>query len=266
MTSSTAQALPVDSGCARSSIVVAIIAVVVRRYRLVQARSAKWTSISTSMDEYFRYGSIGTEQAQGVPYWIWLVLPRLFSEYLLAPRWIRMLLGLYNEPAKKSRWVFGQADRIRPGGDQLRGLPLQHDQIVRSRIAGAVSGRRNQHLRWAGAISASCSPADSDPRFTAGQYSRRDRQDRYKLFFHRPHSLPLRADSRDQESVHPAKAAVCLDREPAVLGAGRIDPFNPVKRNILNVDVGDTTGNSDMVPIWNLGARPKNSALPLRRS
>src|SRR3954453_1332843 len=52
-----------------------------------------------SMDEYFKYGSIGVEQAQGVPYWIWVVLPRLFPEYLPRPGGYNTL-GLYNEPGK----------------------------------------------------------------------------------------------------------------------------------------------------------------------
>src|SRR6185369_666755 len=38
-----------------------------------------------STEEYFKYGSIGTEQDNGLPYWIWLVLPRMFPEYLPAP-------------------------------------------------------------------------------------------------------------------------------------------------------------------------------------
>ena len=33
-----------------------------------------------SDEEHFLYGSIGTEAEQGVPYWIWLVLPRVFPE------------------------------------------------------------------------------------------------------------------------------------------------------------------------------------------
>lgn len=28
--------------------------------------------------EHFKYGSIGTENDQGVPYWIWMVLPASF--------------------------------------------------------------------------------------------------------------------------------------------------------------------------------------------
>ncbi len=32
--------------------------------------------------EHFKYGSIGTENVEGIPYWIWVVLPRLFPEKL----------------------------------------------------------------------------------------------------------------------------------------------------------------------------------------
>ncbi|MGC4081504.1 MAG: hypothetical protein QM736_05145 [Vicinamibacterales bacterium] len=38
-----------------------------------------------SDEEHFLYGSVGTEAEQGVPYWIWLVLPRIFPEHLPAP-------------------------------------------------------------------------------------------------------------------------------------------------------------------------------------
>ncbi len=36
-------------------------------------------------EEHFLYGSIGTEAEQGVPYWIWLVLPRVFPDHLPRP-------------------------------------------------------------------------------------------------------------------------------------------------------------------------------------
>src|SRR6185369_2906272 len=38
-----------------------------------------------SDEDHFLYGSVGTEPDQGVPYWIWLVLPRVFPEHLPAP-------------------------------------------------------------------------------------------------------------------------------------------------------------------------------------
>src|SRR5215471_5369525 len=38
-----------------------------------------------SDEEHFLYGSVGTEAEQGIPYWIWLVLPRIFPEHLPGP-------------------------------------------------------------------------------------------------------------------------------------------------------------------------------------
>ena len=38
-----------------------------------------------SADERFMYGSIGGENEAGIPYWIYLVLPRMFPEYLPGP-------------------------------------------------------------------------------------------------------------------------------------------------------------------------------------
>ena len=35
-----------------------------------------------SLDDTYKYGSLGIELQQGMPYWIWLILPRLFPEYL----------------------------------------------------------------------------------------------------------------------------------------------------------------------------------------
>ena len=38
-----------------------------------------------SDEDHFLFGSVGTEAQEGIPYWIWLVLPRIFPEYLPSP-------------------------------------------------------------------------------------------------------------------------------------------------------------------------------------
>ncbi len=38
-----------------------------------------------SPEQQFNYGTIGAEQVDSVPYWIWLILPRLFPEKLPGP-------------------------------------------------------------------------------------------------------------------------------------------------------------------------------------
>src|ERR1035438_3557359 len=35
--------------------------------------------------EHFKYGSIGVEVPAGLPYWIWVVLPRIFADKLPGP-------------------------------------------------------------------------------------------------------------------------------------------------------------------------------------
>ena len=35
--------------------------------------------------ERFKYGSIGAEAGRGIPYWVWLVLPRIFPDLLPGP-------------------------------------------------------------------------------------------------------------------------------------------------------------------------------------
>jgi hypothetical protein len=39
--------------------------------------------VETPRDRYF-YGSVGAGEAEGLPYWVWLALPRMFPEYLPA--------------------------------------------------------------------------------------------------------------------------------------------------------------------------------------
>lgn len=41
--------------------------------------------IGADQRDEFLYGAVNAEQAQGIPYWIWLALPRLFPEYMPAP-------------------------------------------------------------------------------------------------------------------------------------------------------------------------------------
>ena len=48
-----------------------------------EAAQPNW--ITSDQRNNFIYGSIGTESTAGIPYWIWLALPRMFPEYLPGP-------------------------------------------------------------------------------------------------------------------------------------------------------------------------------------
>jgi RoxA-like, cytochrome c-like len=238
-------------------IVLAIIVLAVgvtAWYKLFREQDQQFAS----MDEYFKYGSIGTERAQGVPYWIWVVLPRLFPEYLPRPGGYNAL-GLYNEPGKPIPVGFS----VKTIGFDRVGIncAICHSATIRLSasesptlyLAGGTStfdGLGYQRFLFA---------SGSDPRFTAdnilGEIDKI-----YKLSFidrliYRYALIPATKKAFIQQ-----KQVYAWTESRPYWGPGRIDPFNPVKRNILNVDVGDTIGNSDMVPIWNLGARKKGWA------
>ena len=51
-----------------------------------------------------------------------------------------------------------------------------------------------------------------------------------------------------------AAAMAWSDRQPD-WGPGRVDPFNPLKFGLLAQPADATIGASDMVPLWNMGAR-----------
>ncbi|PYO32924.1 MAG: hypothetical protein DMD86_11590, partial [Candidatus Rokuibacteriota bacterium] len=51
----------------------------------------------TSADARFKYGSIGAEGSSGIPYWIFVVLPRMFPEHLPGPGGYRAFGVLWEE-------------------------------------------------------------------------------------------------------------------------------------------------------------------------
>jgi hypothetical protein len=58
-----------------------------------------WNNISASfsdIDQHFRYGSIGGEATNGLPYWIWKVLPTMFADKLSVPDYTAF--GFMQEP------------------------------------------------------------------------------------------------------------------------------------------------------------------------
>src|SRR5437762_2427229 len=60
-------------------LVVAGVVAFVAWYKLFRTVPAPYFA---DAEEHYKYGSIGNEANEGLPYWIWLVLPRVFPEHL----------------------------------------------------------------------------------------------------------------------------------------------------------------------------------------
>lgn len=206
-----------------------------------------------SDEEHFLYGSVGTEADQGVPYWIWLVLPRIFPDHLPAP-------GGY-----ASIGVLGRDGHEMPIGlsKVTVGFPrvgincaMCHTASFRAKpgdvptiypAAASHQTGEQEYLRFLIACA-------SDARFTAdtilAEIAKNTRLSFMDRLLYRFAIIPgtkralLRL--RDQDGW--------MNDRPD-WGRGRIDPFNPVKFGILRQPVDDTIGNSDMMPLWNEARR-----------
>jgi RoxA-like, cytochrome c-like len=208
---------------------------------------------NNSMEEYFKYGSIGTEQQDGIPYWIWLVLPKMFPEYLPGPGgWASLGFGWeqgHELPVGFSKKTIG-FERIGVN------CALCHSATLRQ-VAGGVptiypGGPANSvdilgYQRFLFRCAA-------DPRFTAGnilgEVSQIYRMSLLDRLLYRFVLIP----ATRKALLKQAQQFAWTDSRPD-WGRGRIDPFNPVKVRVLGVDPGDTIGNSDMEPNWNLAPK-----------
>lgn len=196
----------------------------------------------------FNHGSIGNEDAQGIPYWIWRVLPTLFNEYLPGPT-AYSSLGLFWEPGAElpvgfSKKIVGtERVSINCAFCHQASYRLHPDEQSRLVVAGpgnrvAVQG----YLRF-------LARAGNDPRFNAGTIL-----DAITLIYEMPwwqrltyRFLFIPATKRALQEQ--GRNFAWTDANPD-WGRGRIDPFNPIKYGILEMGNDGTIGNSDMMPLW----------------
>ncbi len=205
----------------------------------------------------FLYGSIGTEAESGLPFDMWMALPELFPEHLTGPGGWESVGLVWPEgeetPVGITRRSIGTLSRAGINcalchATSYRIAP-EDDPVV---VPGGPANRFDlqAYLRFLTA-------AANDDDFTAGNFidaisERKDLSflDRMELRLVVPVTGKiLRAQGRDFE---------WMNRNPN-WGPGRIDPFNPVKFALLAQPIDGTIGNSDMMPVWDLGDRPGGS-------
>jgi hypothetical protein len=205
-----------------------------------------------SDEEHFLFGSVGTEEQQGIPYWIWLVLPRVFPEYLPRPGGYASTGMLSKDghemPIGLSKVTIGfprvAINCAMCHTASFRATPQDPPTIVAA--APSHQTAPQQYLRFLFACA-------SDPRFTADtllaeigkNYTLSTLDSMLYRFVIIPQTRKALLALRDSDAW--------MQRNPD-WGRGRIDPFNPVKFGILKQPVDQTIGNSDMVPLWNLKA------------
>ena len=205
-----------------------------------------------SAEDHFLYGSIGTEDARGVPYWIWLVLPRIFPEYLPAPGGYASI-GIISRdghemPIGLSKVEIGVP---RVGVNcalchtaTVRATPTDVPMVYPGAPAHQTGAQEYQRFLVAAA---------SDPRFTAGTIlGEIARNVRLSLVDRLLYRFVLIPDTR--------RALLRLADEQRTAarpewGRGRADLVGRAKAAILRHPADATIGAADAMPLWRLNSR-----------
>ncbi len=207
----------------------------------------------SSIEDQFKYGSIGGEQEEGIPYWIWMILPRMFPEKLPGPGGYASLGIAWEEGAETpigfSKKTIG-FPRVAINCAFCHTATLREAPNADPRIfLGGPSHQFNPQ-----AYQRFLFDCAADPRFTADNILA-EMELVYELSFieriiYRYAVIPFVRDGLLEQR----EAFEWTNRMPD-WGHGRIDPFNPVKYRVLEQPFDGTIGNSDMVPIWNMAPR-----------
>ena len=209
---------------------------------------------SQGAEELFKYGSVGIEGEEGIPYWIWQVLPRVFADKLPSPGGYGSF-GLTWEPGRELPVGLSKSELF--GGPRVAiNCAFCHTSSFRTSPSGprtlVPAGPAHQldpqaYLRFLHTVA-------NDPRFNADEILRAisglttlswTQRMQYRLLLIPATRNGLKRQQRKYEWTN---------RNPE-WGRGRIDPFNPVKFGILKQPPDTTIGNADMIPIWNMQLR-----------
>jgi hypothetical protein len=202
-----------------------------------------------SDEDHFLFGSVGTEGAEGVPYWIWLVLPRIFPDLLPGPGGYSSLGVLakegYEMPVGLSKVTVG-FPRVGINCAMCHTASVRTSPDALPILVPAAPSHQTAPQLYARFLS----DAAADARFTAstilGEIAKNYQLSFVDRLLYRFAIIP--AARRGLRRF--AEQSTWMQHRPE-WGRGRIDPFNPVKFRMLGQPVDDTIGNSDMVPLWN---------------
>ena len=211
-------------------------------------------------EEFFKYGSIGNDGAAGVPYPLWVAMPKVCANHM--------------PPGAKGYEAFGFL--WEGGRDRSTGTPVGFSRakvgVERMSINCALCHTTRVRLS-----------ADAEPKLYPGGAGNTIDIQGYQRFlsncavdreFNADNLIPVMDQMVGLNVVEKALYRFVLipiarkqlkkqgedyawSHQRPRWGPGRIDPFNPVKFGMLRLSDDGTVGNSDMLPLWNLAEREK---------
>jgi cytochrome c5 len=218
----------------------------------VSALSSEVSSQNTGGVEHFKYGSVGIESEEGIPYWIWQVLPRMFPDKLPGGY---ASLGFLWEPGRELPIGFSKKNVLGSARVAVN-CAFCHTATYRTSSSAPriiVPGGATTLLA-AQAFSRFLETAAADPRFNSGDMlAEIGKIGQLSWTESVSYRLLLIPGTRRALQRHQKEFAWMNERPD--WGRGRIDPLNPFKYRQLRQPVDETIGHSDMTPLWGLPLR-----------
>ena len=232
---------------------VCLVSVVIHT-AAVTARGQQDAPSFSDAAEHFKYGSIGTEERVGVPYWIWRVLPIVFADKLpQRPGHGYERLGFMFDGASHGRPI---GTSYLPGRVDLVGLNCAtcHVGSVRDapgaprRIVVGMPANQMDLQAYARFLTA-CA---NDSRFNASTLIDAIRAQNPSFGFFEGLIYRLFVVSRVRSAIlERSRENAWFDVRPP-FGPGRVDTFNPYKVLLrLGIDNDRTVGTVDLPSLWN---------------
>jgi processive rubber oxygenase RoxA-like protein len=210
------------------------------------------------ISEHFKYGSIGTEELQGIPYEIWAVIPDVFSD-LLPPGSGRgyQRFGFIYEPGRDR--AIGMSYREKPIGLVAPNCAMCHTGTYREKAGSprqVVFGMPANRLRLGDYVKF-LQRVGRDERFNAdtllAAIDKRfpDRLNVLERLFYRHAVIPQTKDGLHKVD----KDFAWLDRHPSA-GPGRVETFTAWKVRLgIDLNADRTIGAVDYPSIWHQRVR-----------
>ena len=205
------------------------------------------------IEDHYKYGSIGGEAANGIPYWVWKVLPIVFEDKLPGEGYTS--LGFIQEPEHDLPIGFSQAKigfaRVAQNcatchAGTLRDTPESEPQIITAMPSNTVD--LEGYIRFLSEVAI-------DERFTANEMmpaieALGSNLNPLEKLIYRYFAIP---QTRDALITQRSKFAF-LDRQSAY-GPGRVDTFSSYKTRQFNVPAAELpeeelNGIADFPSVW----------------
>jgi len=200
--------------------------------------------------DHFKYGSIGSEPANGIPYWIWKVMPDMFPEKLPKQGKGYAGFGLLEEPGRDTPIGFSvrrvMIDRVGMNCALCHTGTVRDTAQSQPRIFLGMPANNFDLQGYARFLYG----AAADPRFTVSNVmqaiERRTRLNPIEKLIYQI-AIPRTREALIEQS----RRTSFMNSRPD-WGPGRVDTFNPYKALQFNfpMEKDKTIGTVDLPVIW----------------